>query len=434
MFDWLKPENSVDGFIRSILAACVVAVIGALFALWLLLRCLLLSPSVVGATLSLAVALWLGGYQRQSTARGRRWAARTCIGVAALCLVSHQLYPDTETTVSASLEPPPSPPSPPSVCKRWCSEHEEVWARKCVWRDGACSACSECFEVQVRRAGGRSSDLAASGSATTRPAPAPTSPSVPRPIPQPAAPPAPPLPSSCGRLCLTHATGGEWPSSPLWLAARRLTALPCAAAAAGAARLAPPGSFARDFWPVLAPLTLVTAVALASLARPLTAPALAPLLHALRVRRHALARLARAAAAAAAAAAPSLADSGDVAFLAPRLGGCATWKAVHAVLAEADARKRERFREKAKRLYADAAASKKLTKVLAPDSLPPKRRRRGVEALAAPVLGNVTRISRPPPPPAKRAPPPRAVSRIAQPPPPRGRGPTLPTRAPPPRR
>ena len=94
MFDWMKPATSVDGLIRFIMAACIVAAIGALFALWLLLRCLLLSPSVVGAALSLAVALWLGGDRRQSATRNRRLAARTCLGVAALCLVSHQLYPD----------------------------------------------------------------------------------------------------------------------------------------------------------------------------------------------------------------------------------------------------------------------------------------------------------------------------------------------------
>ena len=72
--------------------------------------------------------------------------------------------------------------------------------------------------------------------------------------------------------------------------------------AEGVTMLGPPGSFARNFWPVLVPLGLVTAVAVASLALPWLAPALAPLLRQLRAHRTQLAHLARAATAAAAAA------------------------------------------------------------------------------------------------------------------------------------
>ena len=242
-----RVDDFISYLVWGVVAAYAVGAIGALLALWAFLRCLLLWPARVGATLSLAAALWLGGYRTRGATRGRRLAAGTCIGVAALCLVSDHLYPGTETAVSASPESPPSPPPPPSVCRRWCRKHEEVWARKCLWRDGACSACSECLALQgaaatAATADGPRSDLAAAGGVTQELGLA---------APKPAAPPASSPPPSCSRLCLSHATGGEWPASPLWLALRRLAALPRAAAAAGAARCAPPGSFARSFWPVL---------------------------------------------------------------------------------------------------------------------------------------------------------------------------------------
>ena len=138
---------------------------------------------------------------------------------------------------------------------------------------------------------------------------------------------------------------------------------------------------------------------------------------------------------------PGPAEAGDAAFLVPRLGKCADWRSVHGLLAACDAHKRERFRATAKRLYTEAAASKKLTKVLDKDSLPAKRRRRAVEA--GPVFGNVTRAgTRPaapapaprPAPPARLRAPPHAVSRIAQPPPPRHATSAFPSRNPPKRK
>ena len=224
-----RVDDFISYLVWGVVAAYAVGTIGALLALWAFLRCLLLWPAWVGATLSLAAAVWLGGYRTRGATRGRRWAAGTCIGVAALCLVSDHLYPGTETAVSASPQSP-APPPPPSVCRRWCRKHEEVWTRKClcdgghanvpfgVACDGACSACSECLALQVAdataaTADGPRSDLAAAGGVTRELRLA---------APKPAAPPASSPPPSCSRLCLSHATGGEWPASPLWLALRRL--------------------------------------------------------------------------------------------------------------------------------------------------------------------------------------------------------------------
>ena len=177
-----RVDDFISYLVWGLVAAYAVGTIGALLALWAFLRCLLLWPARVGATLSLAAAVWLGGYRTRGATRGRRWAAGTCIGVAALCLVSDHLYPGTETAVSASPQSP-APPPPPSVCRRWCRKHEEVWTRKClcdgghanvpfgVACDGACSACSECLALQVAdataaTADGPRSDLAAAGGVT----------------------------------------------------------------------------------------------------------------------------------------------------------------------------------------------------------------------------------------------------------------------------
>jgi len=139
---------------------------------------------------------------------------------------------------------------------------------------------------------------------------------------------------------------------------------------------------------------------------------------------------------------PGPAEAGDAAYLVPRVGKCADWRSVHGLLAACDAHKRERFRATAKRLYTEAAASKKLTKVLEKDSLPAKRRRRAAVE-AGPVFGNVTRAgTRPaapapaprPAPPARLRAPPHAVSRIAQPPPPRHATSAFPSRNPPKRK
>ena len=107
-------------------------------------------------------------------------------------------------------------------------------------------------------------------------------------------------------------------------------------------------------------------------------------------------------------------------FVAARAGACETWKDVHGLLVELAARKRERFCEKARRLYSEEKASKKLTKVIQPgDRLPKRRRVRSPEP--APDFRVASNVSRPPSFVAARAsqPPMRASRVVAQPPPPR---------------
>ena len=107
-------------------------------------------------------------------------------------------------------------------------------------------------------------------------------------------------------------------------------------------------------------------------------------------------------------------------FVAARAGACETWQDVHGLLVELAARKRERFCEKARRLYSEEKASKKLTKVIQPgDRLPKRRRVRSPEP--APDFRVASNVSRPPSFVAARAsqPPMRASRVVAQPPPPR---------------
>ena len=231
------PPRSVDRFLTMIFAAVAAALCGAVFLLWIVMRTL--GPSLAGAGLALAVALW--HILRPTVNNTRRWAILTIFGVALLCLA-------------------------PKL---------------------------------VKAGGIESSSTAEPVAALSVPATAPQSP-----VPAPTPPPAAPRPPSCAAFCLQHALpGDEWPTSPLWLLCHRAAAEGVTMLLAkGVTMLGPPGSFARNFWPVLVPLGLVTAIAVASLALPWLAPALAPLLRLLSAHRTQLAHLARAATAAAAAA------------------------------------------------------------------------------------------------------------------------------------
>ena len=118
-------------FVGMVIASAIGTLIGAL----LLLRFIILWPSLAGAGLSLAAALWLVGNRGPpSSTRTRRWAAQTCLGFVPIYLVSRHLHGDNTTGTNL---PSTNLPVGQASCERWCHGHEEGWARKC-----ACSACS----------------------------------------------------------------------------------------------------------------------------------------------------------------------------------------------------------------------------------------------------------------------------------------------------